>query len=444
VGPGDILGDRFEVVERAATGASGVVYRGIDRQRDEEVAIKVLEGAGEPEEIDRFRLEAGVLQSVIHPNIARFLGFGQTPSGKHYLVQQWASGPSLRRVLDRTGLTARQGVSLVRQIASALGEAHATGIVHRDIKPGNILANDSSWVVIDFGVARVLGEPSRLTKTGAVVGTIGYMSPEQASAQPDLDARADVFALGCVLYEILTGRPAFAADSALGVQAMVLLVDPPPVGALAAPALPTALTQLVERCIEKAREVRPSDGRDLARLLAEIEDSGIPNTDPKPSLRDEPATVTSGPKRLMSIVLGGPVVGLERADVEPWRSRVAALFAPLGGGEPAVMVDGSVVYAAPSLSAAADAALVLRRERPDHAVAIATVEQASDLAPALQAAGTAIERSTFLSVFADHGGETSPGVRIDQLTAAHLGAEFMVSNVDDACYLLGRRPRVAK
>ena len=436
--PGDVLGNRFVLLERIASSGASLMWRGHDQTRDVDVAIKTVPGSVDPHDLDRFRLEASILHSLIHPNIARFAGFGSTPAGEYWIAQQWCAGPTLRRHLDRNGATAREAVGMARQVASALGEAHLQKVVHRDVKPGNIIAHESAWLLVDFGVARIVGEPIRLTRTGTVIGTLGYMAPEQARGEREVDARADVFALGCVLYEALAGRPPFVGDNALAIRAAVIAVDHPPLWRVCPPELPAVLTDLVDSCLVKNPDLRPADGSELMRGLLAIEEVGIPDTPRRQIRRDEPPTEVVAAPKLVSVVLAAPVADLAPDAVEAWRRRVSAAC---GGGAPAVLRDGAVVYRAASLTDAADAALAIRRERPGHPIAIATCDE-SQLGPTLAATAAVIERATYAALFADHAAAATPGVRIDTTTAGHLGSEYVISDIDDTCYLVGRRPAI--
>jgi serine/threonine protein kinase len=176
--PGERVAGRFEILGEAGRGGMGTVFRARDRKDKREVALKVLAAAA-MRNVARFEQEAAILASITHPNIAEYVAHGATPDGLRYLVMEWVQGEDLAVRLDRVGLDVRDTVATARQIARALGALHARGIVHRDVKPSNIMMSSEGVKLVDFGVARRTTEPGRLTRTGALVGTAGYMAPEQ-------------------------------------------------------------------------------------------------------------------------------------------------------------------------------------------------------------------------------------------------------------------------
>src|SRR5882724_7195974 len=213
--PGDVLDGRFELERIAGIGGMGTVFRARDRTSGEPVAVKMLR-SGPGDGSARFLREIRVLQTLRHPGIVRYVADGATPARELWLAMEWLEGESLQQRLSRGGLTAAESVVLVRRLAEALGAAHAQGILHRDIKPSNIMLPGGELErakMLDFGVARV--SDARATRTGIMIGTPGYMAPEQARGSKEVGPRADVFALGCVLFECLTGRLAFTGDNVM-------------------------------------------------------------------------------------------------------------------------------------------------------------------------------------------------------------------------------------
>jgi tetratricopeptide (TPR) repeat protein/tRNA A-37 threonylcarbamoyl transferase component Bud32 len=279
--PGTVLGDRFEVVRRVGSGGMGTVYRAQDRITGRTVALKVLRLRG-VDEAKRFAREAELLAELRHPRIVRYIDHGTTPGGDHFLAMEWLEGRPLSSRLRLGPVPLGETLSIIAQSAEALGAAHRNGFVHRDIKPSNlILVQGSSEDVriIDFGVARrtaVEGADAdtALTKTGALVGTTAYMAPEQAEGKRNLDARIDVYALGVVFYECLTGKRAFKASKPRDVLAKILLEDPPRLQD-AAPEMPTQVDALISRMMSRDRWQRPANGdevlRELEALKAELE-----------------------------------------------------------------------------------------------------------------------------------------------------------------------------
>ncbi|HEY4121691.1 MAG TPA: protein kinase, partial [Byssovorax sp.] len=273
--PGDVVGERFELVARAGAGGMGEVFRARDRVTDEPAALKVLHH-GVPDG-GRFAQEARLLAELQHPGVVRHVASGDT-GGARWLAMEWLVGETLEARLAREGLSTADAIDLAQRTSAALGAAHARGVVHRDVKPSNLFLCDgqpSRVKLLDFGIARDrAGVVSQATRTGVTLGTPGYMSPEQARGDRDVDARADVFSLGCVLFECLTGAPAFAGAHVMAILAKVLLEDPPRLDEIL-PDAPAALVELVARTLSKRALERPRDGAELARELSQL--SALPS-----------------------------------------------------------------------------------------------------------------------------------------------------------------------
>jgi hypothetical protein len=273
---GSLLADRFEIVQPAAAGGMGVVYRARDLQSGEPVALKTLRSHLGEVDLLRFEREARLLAELEHPSVVRHIAHGRDGTGAPYLVMEWLSGESLAKRLERGPLPQTEALSLATRVAEALEIAHTRGLVHRDIKPSNLFLVDgacSAVKLLDFGLCRSEQAPREVTQTGFVLGSPGYISPEQALGKRDVDARADVFALGCVLFESLTGRPAFAGDSALQALSSVLLTTPPRLTTLL-PATPPALDGLVAAMLSKEPDERPADGGEVLAALAALSAPG--------------------------------------------------------------------------------------------------------------------------------------------------------------------------
>ncbi|HEX4824309.1 MAG TPA: protein kinase [Candidatus Polarisedimenticolaceae bacterium] len=294
-GPGYEQIGPYRIVSRLGSGGMGEVYRAHDDRLGRSVAIKVLPEtlAGDPERIARFRREARLAASFNHPNIASIYGFEEI-EGKHFLVMELVEGRSLADRLQSGPMPIDETISVVAQIAEGLEAAHERGVVHRDLKPSNVmLLPDGKVKILDFGLAKALdAEPPALdidhsptmsvqqmqhTTPGAVIGTVPYMSPEQARGRP-VDRRTDIWSLGCVLYECLTGRRAFDGETATDILAKILERDP---SWEALPArTPARVRELVERCLEKDPRHRIRDSGDVrielerARVAREWSSSG--------------------------------------------------------------------------------------------------------------------------------------------------------------------------
>ena len=223
---GYVIADRFELGAVLGTGAMGVVFRAIDHATGADVAVKVLRAAGLEHEA-RLEREAEVLAALHHEHIVRYIAHGTTPLDEAYLVMEWIEGEDLGRRLQRGRLRVDACLALGARVASALAEAHAHGVIHRDVKPSNLFLPGGEVTrvkVLDFGIARISGV-TRSTQTGAVLGTPGYLPPEQVRGESVLDPCADVFSLGCVLFECVTGAPAFAGQHLAGAAGQQLVLN---------------------------------------------------------------------------------------------------------------------------------------------------------------------------------------------------------------------------
>jgi serine/threonine protein kinase len=266
---GAVLSDRFEIGALAGEGAMGAVHSAIDRLSGERVAVKLLHDVSS-QHVARFAREAALLASLDHRYIVRYIAHG-TDGDRPYLVTEWLEGEELSARLARGRLGVRETLLLARHLSEALGEAHRHGIVHRDVKPTNVFLVDGSLEeprLLDFGVARPVGVPE-LTASGAMVGTIGYLAPEQARGLPDIDARADVFALGATLFKCLTGTRPFACTDTLAWLTHLATGEVPSVRA-ERPEVPEALDALIASMLQPPRELRPADGDQVSAALHEV------------------------------------------------------------------------------------------------------------------------------------------------------------------------------
>jgi serine/threonine protein kinase len=273
VQPGDVINGKYRVGELIGVGGVGFVVAATHLQLDDSVALKLLkpELASDPDAVQMFSLEARASFRLKSEHVVRTYDVDKLPSGVPFMVMELLRGEDLRRALKRYRyLPIELSVDIALQICEALATAHACQVVHRDIKPENLFVEQAGDIVrvkvLDFGISQALS-PSAITSSTMAIGTPPYMSPEQIRGARDLDARADQWSLGCVLYELLTGYAPFARLSVMQACAAVLEEEPVPL-AVGRPDVPPALDQIVMRCLSKDRSQRFADVADLATALA--------------------------------------------------------------------------------------------------------------------------------------------------------------------------------
>src|SRR5258706_2798855 len=261
----------YEIIAWLGAGGMGEVYRARDPRLGREVALKLIPEtfAADAGRVQRFEQEARAAGQLNHPNILAVYDVG-VHAGAPYIVSELLEGETLRSRLQSGALPARKAVDCARQIAEGLAAAHDRNIVHRDMKPDNVfITNDGRIKILDFGIAKLTrpsddassltGFPTE-TEPGMVVGTASYMSPEQVRGER-VDPRSDLFSFGAILYEMLTGRPAFTCETAAETMVAILKNEPPPP---ASTDVSPSLARIVARCLEKTREMRFQSARDLA------------------------------------------------------------------------------------------------------------------------------------------------------------------------------------
>ncbi len=272
----DALADRYRLGPQIGAGGMATVYRARDLRHDREVAVKVMHpDLAAHTAAERFLREIKIAANLTHPHIVPVYDSGSA-EGQLYFVMPLIHGESLRGRLERDGqLPLDDVLTYARDVAEALAYAHAQGVVHRDVKPENILLAGNNALVADFGIARAVSAAgaAQLTRRGMVVGTPGYMSPEQASASGEVDHRNDLYSFGCVLYEMLAGRPPFTGDNAQAVLAAHVLEQPRPLAELR-PDVPALLSQAVMRCLEKSAAER---WQTVDELLAQLQAVATPS-----------------------------------------------------------------------------------------------------------------------------------------------------------------------
>ncbi|MDX2032977.1 MAG: protein kinase [Blastocatellia bacterium] len=268
----------YRIESLLGAGGMGEVYRAHDTRLDREVAVKILPErlAAHPDALKRFEREARAVAALSHPNILSIFDFG-SEDGVSYAVMELLEGETLRERLRRGPLPWREAVEIAIAVCEGLAAAHAKGIIHRDLKPENLFqTRDGRVKILDFGIARVKRETApdaetlneTATRPGAMMGTIGYMSPEQVRGEP-VEAPGDLFAVGCVLYEMISGRRPFARPTAVETLAAILTEEPPPLAATD-PAIPGELERLLRGCLAKSLSTRFHSAHDLAKGLRSI------------------------------------------------------------------------------------------------------------------------------------------------------------------------------
>ncbi len=373
---GSVVADRYLVTDLLGEGGMGKVYLARHVRLPQQAAIKVLrpEMVKDPAAVARFNREASNASRIDDENVARVYDFGEAAGGTVYLAMEYVAGISLRDLLDRDGpMEPRRAASIVEQIGRGLDAAHRLKIIHRDLKPDNILVIEGPdgrdrVKVVDFGIAKAFGaEEGNLTKTGFVVGTPEFMSPEQLTGRP-LDARSDVFALGLVAYQCLTGALPFPGDTPEQKMAGRLMSAPLRLDEVSDKAWPPALQQVFDSVLSREVEQRPESAGAFARLFAEAIDG-------KGAVAPAGAGATSAPRAPST------TAGKGSTAVLPQPQRAPASRAPIIAGVVAVLaVAGYFGFRAlqPSVGAATVA------ERPDSvAPAPAATPPAESTTPAV-------------------------------------------------------------
>jgi eukaryotic-like serine/threonine-protein kinase len=368
--PDTVVAGRYRILGHLGSGGMGTVYRAEHVHMRKTVALKVLhrELSRVSEVVARFEREAIAAGHIDHPNVVAASDFGKLDDGAFYLVLEYVDGQSLRALLDKGPVAHARTVEIARQTALALRAAHALGIVHRDLKPDNVMlvpgpGGAESVKVLDFGIARVTlpgsaPDATNLTRVGVIMGTVAYMSPEQATGQ-EVDGRTDLYALGVMLYEMIAGRAPFVAELPTQVLARQLTETPPPLPE----GTPAALSSLVFDLMEKRAADRPASAEIVLERLGALTVTpsgrvGPPPRDPrKLALIGVPAGVL-----LLGVIAWAAFGGKDDADAGSVASAELlgsaaprALDSAPDGARPAISAVAPAVSAAPSAIASAAA-----------------------------------------------------------------------------------------
>jgi len=263
------LGDRYSLERELGRGGMATVYLAHDAQQRDPVAIKVMHpNLADALDSKRFRREMGIAASLAHPLIVPLHDSGSA-GGVLYYIMPYVEGESLYERLQRERrLPLEDALRITHDVAAALGYAHSRGVLHRDVKPENILLARGHALIADFGLARAIGaaDYAKLTETGVIVGTLYYMSPEQLREDRDLDQRSDIYSLGCILYEMLSGGPPYTGRSLTEVASRILRASVPSVRRLRAD-VPATVDQVISRALAKAAAERFTTMEELAAAL---------------------------------------------------------------------------------------------------------------------------------------------------------------------------------
>lgn len=459
--PGSLFANRFEIHSTAGSGGMGTVYRATDRHSGDIIALKLLNaGPGGHDEKERFAREALLLSELRHPGIVTHVAHGQTPDGQRFLAMEWLEGQDLGERLLRGPLPVQDCLRLVEQVADALSVSHQRGIIHRDLKPTNLflIGGDVSRVkILDFGIARRIMSSQAMTRTGMVIGTPEYMAPEQARGSRDLTPAADLFSLGCILYECLAGQPPFVADYIAAVLVRILFEEPLPIEDRR-PGIPAALSALLAHLLTKDPAQRLADAAALRIALLSLgelpePDLAITMAIPKPKVE----RFAEQEQSLFSIVLAAPQeedIGLgatqpgsggQFAPVDR-RALLQALTAL--GGSPDFLANGTLVVTVPPLGSAQDqatlaarAALFIKEQWPGVVVSMATGRGA---VRGRTAVGEVVEKAAHLLKSGSHASvpDESSGVFADSLTAQLLAGRFTQTPRPGGALLLGEEREI--
>ncbi|MBN1208765.1 MAG: protein kinase [Myxococcaceae bacterium] len=440
--PGTRIADRFTVETLAGRGGMGAVYRAVDSLSGQRVALKLLHAVTSPEAAYRFNREAVLLAELHHPAIVSYVAHGRTQHGQPFLAMAWLEGEDLAQRLRSRPLRLAEILSLVRRVAEGLAFAHQQEIVHRDIKPSNLFlraGRPEDVLLLDFGLARyALPTLVGVTRNHGAIGTPGYMAPEQASNQPEISPSADIFSLGCVLYECLTGQSPFAARHFAAAVEKILFSTPTPLHKLRA-GLPPGLQVLVDRMLDKDPRRRLPDATSLLATLSALEsipDLLLPGSREKApgpdKLEAEPRLVS-----LLRVALpGAPAprgAALARQSVHTALLSHGAQVEALGDGSLVAVLRMERGAATDQAMLAARCALTLQERWPEARVAVAS---GLALFQGHVPTGPAVEQAEALL---RHSEQEPAGARralLDEVSAGLLGPGFQLSRSSSGSFLL--------
>ena len=453
--PGTVIAGRFVIEQPVSRGGMGSVFRAKDTQEGRNVALKFMNATTDPGAPQRFVREAEVLAELRHPGIVTHVAHGLAENGQPFLAMEWLEGESLEQRLVRQPLSLSESLLLLRRVAEALAVAHERGIIHRDLKPSNLFLRGGllqEMVVLDFGLARHAMVSRAVTGSAMVLGTPAYMAPEQASCQDDLTPSADVFSLGCVLYECLTGQMAFMAPHMAAVLAKILFAEPPPLRSVRGE-LPARLQVLVDRMLAKNPKQRLPDATSVLEALDGLErlpdtfeleqgscERGMAGAEQKlvSILLVRPRKVSVQEDPVLEQLLAGPtVVSPRSALLEHLRMTFAS-----HGAQVALLADDSLLVtlvpdqgvATDQAALAARCALSIKERWPAAAIVLCTgrgiIGRQTPVGEVMDRVGQLLRKLERMPVSA------SLQVMLDDVTAGLLGPGFQLDRVSTGAFLL--------
>lgn len=461
---GDVVGNRFEIDRAAGSGGMATVYRARDRYSGDSVALKLIHGSMRGvDDGERFVREAQLLAELRHPGIVSYVAHGQTSDGQRFLAMEWLEGEDLGHRLKRHPLSLGQCLTLLAHVAEALEVAHQRGVIHRDLKPTNLflVAGEVERVkLLDFGIARRQAASRAMTRTGMVVGTPEYMAPEQARGSRELTPATDMFSLGCMLYECLSGDPPFVAEHIAAVLVRILFEEPVPI-ASRCPGIPDAIGMLLDDLLQKDASSRVPDAAALRKRLAQLGELPELPLLPTVAVATQPPSVFAESEQVLFslVVAAGPQqdvpqqdiplastlpVSRTRPDMAP---RIALLSAVRAlGARAEYLIDGTLVATMPQTGSAQDqatmaarVALLIKERWPEATVAVTTgrgraqgstaVGEVADRAVQILERRTGEQQATAVSSIS--------GVWLDELSLRLLGPRFAVTKVAEGTLLIG-------
>jgi hypothetical protein len=455
---GTIVADRFEIERLAGSGGMGLVYRARDRVSGNSVALKVLASrVDQGDAVTRFMREANMLARLRHPAIVEYVSHGVTPAGEAYLAMEWLEGEDLASRLARGALSLQDAVALARRAAEALAEAHRNGIVHRDLKPSNLFLRDGkpeAVALLDFGIARQVVGARALTQTNQRIGTPEYMAPEQVRGEKDIGAAADLFSLGCVLFECITGVSPFAHAQIGVVLAGILLEDPRPIESFRS-GVPRPLSGLVSRLMAKEPGDRPPSAEALRTELDTI-DIATADGQTMPAPPAVGPTLGRAERQMVGLVLAtdtrdaGTARTVAFGSPDSRKGPPTALRAAVAGigAEVGSLPDGSVLVTVSVFETATDlalrtarCALVAKELWPEATISMCLCRAVVGDKRTLDAG---IERAARARDSQVGSGDratpiTSEGVWVDELSAGLLDPHFDVKETQGRLQLRGER-----